>query len=197
MVKHWCSMGLTAALFLAGCASEEVARNGSAQLTAGSASTYLRDGGPAPDGGPRDGGPAPDGGPRDGGPAPDGGSSPDGGPHGGCLAPAGYQPVHGDPTPVPAGTAIAVSGTIELGPVRCTRNLCTPANPCCNSCGAGIALRLASGAALEMQGMGCSGNNCNVLAQCTYPVTTPVTAWGTLRQGYGRVYLDVEGHCAH
>jgi hypothetical protein len=98
---------------------------------------------------------------------------------------------------VPAGTAIAVSGTIELGPVRCTRNLCTPANPCCNSCGAGIALRLASGAALEMQGMGCSGNNCNVLAQCTYPVTTPVTAWGTLRQGYGRVYLDVEGHCAH
>lgn len=75
-----------------------------------------------------------------------------------------------------AGHYVAIVGTVAArGPI-CTKMACSPANPCCNQCGASLLLwdsaaqvNASAGLALNVDGVtqGCSGNECTVMDHCS------------------------------
>ena len=93
------------------------------------------------------------------------------------------------------GQQIVVTGDALVGFPICTQLACSIENPCCNACGAGINMDLGT-MELELNGVGCGGNNCEVTNNCDYPDGETFTAWGTLDELFGLVRLDVDGHCA-
>ena len=52
-----------------------------------------------------------------------------------------------------------------------------------------------SGFEIEMSGIGCGGNNCDVMANCEYGNGVEFSAWGTLEESFGTLFLNIDGHC--
>ena len=116
-----------------------------------------------------------------------------------CGAPEDFVDVTGeelfaDPDAF-VGKQIALKGTARLGFPICTQLACSPEFPCCNSCGAGIELDTGAGT-LEVSGIGCGGNNCDVMQNCDYEMGEEFIAWGTLDSIFGFIHLEVVDHCA-
>lgn len=87
-----------------------------------------------------------------------------------------------------------LTGVAQTSFPICTQLACSPANPCCNSCGAGITMAMDS-FEIEMSNIGCGGNNCDVLANCEYGNGVGFSAWGTVTELFGTLFLEVDGHC--
>lgn len=117
----------------------------------------------------------------------------------GCGAPEDYVDVDGDDLFANpgdfVGKMIALTGSARLGFPICTQLACSPEAPCCNSCGAGIEMDTGAGT-LEVSGLGCGGNNCDVMSNCDYDMGDEFVAWGRLENSFGFLHLDVDGHCA-
>ena len=92
------------------------------------------------------------------------------------------------------GQKIWLTGDSKPGFPICTQLACSIENPCCNSCGAGIEMDLGP-IDLEMSGIGCGGNNCEVMNNCEYGFGETFSAWGTLKEDFGLVRLEIDGHC--
>jgi hypothetical protein len=93
------------------------------------------------------------------------------------------------------GQSVLLSGTSVTGFPICTKAACSPENPCCNSCGAGIEMDLGAGR-LDMSGIGCGGNECTVMDNCEYGMGEEFIAWGKVTQNFGFFRLEIDGHCA-
>ncbi|MFO0745756.1 MAG: hypothetical protein U1F43_08790 [Myxococcota bacterium] len=81
------------------------------------------------------------------------------------------------------GHYVAVKGIIDARAAMCTKLGCSPANPCCNSCGANLALyddkaqmETSSGIIAEEDGaaLSCGGNECTWRDNCA---VAPGNAW--------------------
>jgi hypothetical protein len=115
-----------------------------------------------------------------------------------CEAPAGYTAIgsaefFADPLAF-SGQQVALSGPAMIGPSACTKIGCPDTDPCCNACFAGLSLTNPEGQ-IELSGMDCSGNECNVADSCTVPPGTDVIVWGVATEVVGTVHLEVHGHC--
>ena len=91
-------------------------------------------------------------------------------------------------------TEITVTGIVQKFRSFCTLMYCDEENPCCNTCGSGIALGGDTGM-LDVRGtyegreMGCSGNNCKM--ECWPEEGSTATLTGVLKESYGEIYLEV------
>ncbi len=101
-----------------------------------------------------------------------------------------------DPVPYD-GSPVAFEGHVMLGGMICGAVECPPEDPCCQPCGVGYEVFSAGGTIGIVGGgipqVGCVGNNCTVMDNCTPFPTTPADylLWGTLEAAWGpTLYLD-------
>ena len=101
-----------------------------------------------------------------------------------------------DPDPLD-GAPVAFEGHVILGGMICGDVECPPEDPCCQPCGANYEVFSAGGTIGIVGGgipqVGCVGNNCTVMENCTPFPTIPADylLWGTLKSAWGpTLYLD-------
>lgn len=91
------------------------------------------------------------------------------------------------------GRFIAIRGVIDAGAAMCTKMACSPANPCCNACGASLRIYDSSSDVGTIEGLylsedaqdlGCGGNECTWRDHCAVePGNHWVSGWFRMEDG--------------
>ena len=99
------------------------------------------------------------------------------------------------------GQKVGFVGHVLIGGMMCGAVECTPEDPCCQPCGASYEVTGPSSAIEIAQGqvspVGCSGNNCTVLENCTpFPAADKdYLLWGTVEKVFSMGVLYLDGWC--
>lgn len=88
---------------------------------------------------------------------------------------------------------VVITDTIYRGFPMCTKMGCPPSNPCCNHCNATMKFRHGNHQ-VALDGLSCSGNECNVLDNCPYQNEILVKVVGNVRlHEYGEsIFINLE-----
>ncbi len=96
-----------------------------------------------------------------------------------------------------AGDEMQVRGTVDVALPFCTKMACQVENPCCNRCGASLFLTDAANNVVELEGLGCGGNECNYLEHCDLEVGSTSTVWGEAKYIGETMFLAPAGQCTN